>query len=174
MQPVLMQTKVFAALFSLGFLFGPSQAVGCSFLLRHYSELEVKQMAKDAFAKATTVIDGEVIAPMAVGENAPEGTLPVAAIKVYQIWKGHIEDDIVLVAYVSSCDIGLVTKGQKVRILLSGTGIFTADQETNGWVAFEQTSDFDREIDRLVGATRPADFTRPGELPAPKMHELAH
>ena len=173
MQPVLVQSKILAALLTLGFLFGSSEAVGCSFPLRHYSDPEIKEMAEQAFAKATTVIDGEVISPMALGENAPEGTLPVAAIKVYYTWKGHVEDDIALVAYVSSCDISLDTKGQRIRILLSGTGIFTAGQEANGSMAYEQRNDFDREIDRLVGAARPsADFARPGDLPSLEMHEL--
>jgi len=127
-------------------------------------------MAEDGFAKATTVVDGEVISPMFFGEKPSEGTLPVAYIKVFHTWKGHVQDDIAPVAYMSSCDIDLEIKGQKVRILLNGTGIFTADQETNGWVAYEQTDAFDREIDRLVGATRPADFTRPGGPPPPEKH----
>jgi hypothetical protein len=150
----------------IAYAVAPVKASACSFPLRHYSDREIKQMAEEAFAKATTVVDGEVISPMAV--EPVEGTLPVALIKVTHTWKGRVDENIAPVAYASSCDISLEIKGQKVRILLNGTGIFTADQETNGRVAYEQGDEFDREIDRLVGAPRPADFTSPGGPPPPE------
>ena len=125
-------------------------------------------MAEEAFSKATTIVDGEVIIPMAFEPNRPEGTLPVAYIRVSHTWKGHVEQNVAPVAYLSSCDVGLETKGQKVRILLSGSGIFTADQFANGFHAVYEREAFNHEIDRLVGAPRPADFTQPGGPPPPE------
>ncbi len=164
-----MRQIIVAALVSLGIQFGSTQAFACSFELRHHTDLEVKQMAEQALASATTVIDGEVITPMFDGPP-PDGTLPVAYIKVSHTWKGHVEDNIAPVAYFSSCDIFLGTKGQKIRILLNGDGILTASQFNNGEEAFNEQDAFNREIDRLLGATRPADFTNPGGPPQPEEH----
>ena len=75
-------------------------ASACSFPLRHYSDLEIKQMAAEGFARATTVIDGEVITPMAT--EPVEGTLPVAYIKVTRTWKGQVDQNIAPVAYIST------------------------------------------------------------------------
>ena len=122
-------------------------------------------MAAEAVAAATAIVDGEVISPMAHGPDLPEGVLPVAYIKVTRTFKGHIEDNIAPVAYLSSCDVSLQTKGQKIRILLTGSGIFTADQHMNGATAVHEGAAFNREVDRLIGAPRPSDFTDPGALP---------
>jgi hypothetical protein len=157
------------ALVSLGILLGSTDAFACSFPLRHHTDQEIKQMAAQALASATTVVDGEVITPMFIGPP-PDGTMPVAYIKVSHTWKGRAEDDIATVAYETSCDIFLETKGQKVRILLNGEGIFTASQFTNGAEAVYERDSFNREIDRLLGATRPADFTNPGGPPPPEKH----
>src|SRR5207248_8006010 len=105
------------------------------FPIRHHADREIKQMAAEAFASATTIVDGEVISPMAIGPNLPDGVMPVAYIKVSHTWKGHVDENIAPVAYMSSCDLSLEIKGQKIRILLNGTGIFTANQETNGFAA---------------------------------------
>jgi hypothetical protein len=86
----------------------------------------------------------------------------LAYIKVLHTWKGSVQDGFAPVAYLSSCDVMLAAKGQRVRILLSGTGTFTADQEMNGASVIYEKDAFDREIDRLVGAVRPADFTDAG------------
>jgi hypothetical protein len=139
----------------------PSASRACSFPLRHHTSEEIKKMAEDAFASASIIIDGEVISPMAVGQ-VPDGTVPLAYIKVLHTWKGTVPDDFAPVAYLSLCDVTLAAKGQKLRILLSGSGIFTADQETNGASVMYEKDAFNREIDRLVGAARPADFTDPG------------
>lgn len=125
-------------------------------------------MAAEAFAKATTIVDGEVVSPMTIREDLPEGVMPVAYIKVSHTWKGHVEENVAPVAYMSSCDLGLEIRGQKVRILLYGSGIFQADQEMNGFVAVYQRDAFNREIDRLVGIRRPTDFTDPGSPPPPE------
>jgi len=123
-------------------------------------------MATEAVASATTIVDGEVVYPMWAGDGPPpDGLLPVAFIKVSHVWKGQVEDNIAPVAYMSSCDVYLGIKGQKVRILLYGTQIFQADQDANGFAAVYQHDPFNREIDRLLGAPRPADFTNPGSLP---------
>ena len=163
------QLAFLSALFGLAL--GQSPASACSRAVRHYSDKEISQMAARAFASATTIADGEVIAPMAAGLDLPEGTLPVAYIRVSRTWKGQIDsqyDNVVPVAYLSSCDVFLGTKGQKLRILLNGTGIFTADQETNGWASVNEGDAFNREIDRLIGQPRPGDFTDPGEPPPVK------
>jgi hypothetical protein len=129
-------------------------------------------MAEDAYKSATTVIDGEVVYPMWVGDGPPpDGLMPVAYIKVSHIWKGHVEDNIAPVAYMSSCDVSLENKGQKVRILLYGTQIFQADQDANGFAAVYQRDAFNREIDRLLGAPRPSDFIDPGSPPPPENPE---
>jgi hypothetical protein len=158
-----------------GIAFAPSWASACSFELRHYSDQEIKQIAERAVASATTIVDGEVISPMTMGDDLltmrpdlREGVLPVAYIKVSRVWKGHVEyDDFAPVAYFTSCDIGLDIKGQKIRILLSGTGIFTADQSNNGWQTGDQHAAFNREIDRILASPRPADFSEPG-IPEPE------
>jgi len=125
-------------------------------------------MAEEAFAKASTIVDGEVVIPMTIRPDLPEGAMPVAYIKVSHIWKGNVEQNVAPVAYMSSCDLGLETKGQKVRVLLYNTGIFQADQEMNGGAAVHQQDAFNREIDRLVGSPRPGDFTEPGSPPLPE------
>lgn len=163
------QTTVAALVSIVGILSGSTEAFACSFAIRHHTDLEIKQMAEQALASATTVVDGEVISPMLTGP-ASDGTLPVAYIKVSRTWKGHVEDDIAPVVYLSSCDIFLGTKGQNVRILLNGVGIFTASQFENGAEAVYESDAFNREIDQMLGATRPADFTDPGGPPPPEKH----
>ncbi len=158
-----MNRVVTAALVAVAAL-GSREASACSFPIRHHSEREIKEIADQAFDSSTTVVDGEVISAMST--SAPDGTLPVAYIKVSHTWKGHVDDDIAPVAYLSSCDVMLAIPGQKIRILLKGSGIFTADQLANGSEAVYERDDFNREIDRLLGLKRPADFTDPG-LPPP-------
>ena len=145
-----------------------SPGFACSRVMRHYSNSEISLMAARAYESATTVVDGEVISPMANQHDLPDGALPVAYIKIAHAWKGKVDsesDGIVAVAYESSCDVFLGIKGQKLRILLSGTGIFTADQETNGWAATLNGDAFNRAIDQLIGQPRPLGFINPGEPP---------
>jgi hypothetical protein len=156
------------AMIGLASLLHVAAATACSFPVRRYSEQEIRQMAEQAFAKATTIIDGEVVSPMTIRPDLPEGVVPVAWIKVSHTWKGQVEENVASVAYMSSCDLSLEIKGQKVRILLYNTGIFQADQEMNGHVAVYQQAEFNREIDRLVGSRRPTDFTEPGSPPPPE------
>lgn len=167
--PSMPRTAVVTIIGLLASFSGATEASACSFPIRHHTDQQVSQMAEEALASATTVVDGEVISPM-LAEVPPGGTLPVAYIKVSRTWKGHVEDDIAPVAYLSSCDVFLGTKGQKVRILLHGDGIFTADQLTNGAEAVYERAAFNREIDRLLGAIRPADFTDPGAALPPEKH----
>ena len=143
-----------------------TEAFACSFQIRRHTAQEVKQMAEQALASASTVVDGEVIQPMLW--PYPDGTLPVATIKVSHTWKGQIEGEIIPVTYLSSCDVALTVPNQKLRILLSGTGIFTASQFNNGAQAVYEGEAFKHEIDRLLGAFRPADFIDPGAIPPEK------
>jgi hypothetical protein len=93
--------------------------------------------------------------------------MPVAYIKVSRVLKGQVEEDgVATVAYSTSCDIGLETKGQKFRILLSGMGIFTADQLINGAQAGDKAELFNQEVDRILGSSRPAGFVEPGAEPS--------
>ena len=124
-------------------------------------------MAEQALVSSTVVVDGEVISPMLVG-LPPDGTMPMAAVKVIRTLKGRVDDEIIPVAYFSSCDVALGTKGQKVRLLLSGAGIYTASQGNNGFVAVYEREAFNHAVDRLLGSARPAGFTDPGEPPPPK------
>jgi hypothetical protein len=158
--------NVFAVVTLIFSFLRPTQVLACSFAYQHHTSQEIQRMAAAALSASTTVIDGEVISPMFF--PAPEGTLPVAYIKVSHTWKGQADDGFAAVAYFSSCDLPLVIKGQKVRILLNGTGIFTADAFANGAEAFEQRAVFNREIDRILGTPRAADFTDPGQPPPPE------
>src|SRR5689334_7725477 len=115
----------------------PTAASACSFPLKEYSDDELTSLARKAFGSADLIIDGEVVSGMAVGQ-LPDGSMPVAAIKILLVWKGQLSDDIIPVAYFSSCDIFLDTKGQQFRVLLNGNGIFTAGQGINGATASEQ------------------------------------
>jgi hypothetical protein len=151
-----------------GVAISSSDASACSRSVRHYSDGEIKQLAAKAVASATAIVDGEVIVPMATGTDLPEGTLPVAYIKVEHTWKGRVEDDIATVALTTYCDVPLEVRGQRVRILLSGVGIFNAEQELNGWAAPSQTDAFNRAVDHILGAPRPKNFTDPGTPPPPE------
>ena len=167
-QPRSMFVTIRRMLSLVALLCGSTEALACSFEMRHYTDSEIRQMAEQALSSATAVVDGEVVSPMFVGA-LPEGALPVAFIKVSRTWKGQVEDGIAPVVYASSCDVPLETKGQKVRILLNGSGVFTASQFANGAEAVYERTAFNHEIDRLLGAIRPADFRDPGALPpAPK------
>jgi hypothetical protein len=166
-----MHQRALIALFVLAeTALAPAQALACSFPIRHHSNQEIVQIAQEALTSSTTVIDGEVVTPMFDGENLPDGTLPVAYIKVSRTWKGSVDGGYATVAYFSSCDVHLGLPGQKLRILLNGTGIFTASQSANGVEAVYERDAFNRAIDRLLGATRPADFTDPGSPPPPEKH----
>lgn len=153
-----------------GFLAGSGSAVACTFAVRHHSDQEIRKMAREAVASASAIVDGEVISPMMAGP-VPDGALPVAAIKVSRTLKGRLDDEIIPVAYFSSCDVALETKGQKLRILLSGDGIFTASQGENGFEAVYERAAFNREVDLLLGSSRPTDFVDPG-APAPPEHSI--
>jgi hypothetical protein len=95
-------------------------------------------------------------------------------LKVIKLWKGHISGDITLVVYVTSCDIVIEKKGQKFRILLTGSDIFHAQQSLNG-AAVSNLTIFNSEIDRIVGGPRPRTFAGfPGEEPAPRRARLTN
>jgi hypothetical protein len=113
------------------------------------------------------VIDAEVVTPMSFGSAWRPGLTPIAYLRILRTWKGRIQQDLVPVVYISSCDIGLETKGERLRILLKGEGVFTADQGMNGGGVQDLTT-YQAEIDGLAGRRRsPAMAHFPGAIPPP-------
>ena len=95
------------------------------------------------------------------------GVVPAAYLRVIKTWKGEAADDLIIVVYRSSCDVSLEEDGQKMRILLSGDGVYWADQGMNSAMGGHQ-ADFNAAIDRLVGNERPVNFISfPGALVLP-------
>ncbi len=104
---------------------------------------------------------------MRIGGVPPLGREPTAYLRVIRNWKGRVpEGRVVRLLHLSSCDVALQTKGQKVRLLLMGDGVFRAGLAMNGAAADQSV--FNREIDRLAGQPRAGDmaiFPGEGELP---------
>lgn len=143
----------------------PSRA--CSFAQQKLTAAQVRQKARNDFRRASAVIDAEVVAPMRFGEDWKPGLTPIAYLQASKVWKGRVERDSVPIVYITSCDIGLVTKGEKLRILLTGNGVFRADQGMNGGGVAELRT-YNAEIDRLAGQRRPSAMAHfPGTLPPP-------
>ncbi|MBB4097924.1 hypothetical protein [Sphingomonas kyeonggiensis] len=160
-------------------LLAPPNAFGCSTELRTMSRAQVEAYARTQYAKASAVVDAEVEQPMAFGTELGPGLMPMAILRVIHRYKGVPspgEDRIPLVNF-SSCDIGLVKKGERVRILLtSGPELFRAVFSDNGPPVDRQDgqAEFNAEIDRLAGAPRPAGFsTYPGAIEPPSDAETA-
>lgn len=144
----------------------PSIAHACSFDARRLTKDQVAAEAEQAFRRAGLVVDGEVVTPMAFGPDWKPGSVPAAQIRVTKTWKGKA-DEFITVVYLSSCDIVLDQKGQKVRILLSGESVFRTDQQMNGGAGGDQAI-FNAAIDDLIGDPRPANFASfPGEETPP-------
>lgn len=137
----------------------PQQSLACSPLLEPLTETQIRGRALEAYAQATAVIDAEVVVPMYMEPDVPEGLIPFAVLEVIGVFKGDIEiGDLVGVVFASTCDVSLETPKQKVRILLTGgAGLLRADQGING--TYLDGPAFDQEIDRLVGHARPKDYT---------------
>jgi hypothetical protein len=85
---------------------------------------QVRQQARYDFRRASAVIDAEVVAPMTFGPNWKSGLTPIAYLKPMKTWKGRVDPDEVPIVYLTSCDIGLRTKGERLRLLLTGQGNF--------------------------------------------------
>jgi hypothetical protein len=145
----------------------PTPAHACSYVPKRQSPAEIRKEARQAFSKANAIIDAEVTSPMLFGDAWKEGLTPIAYLKVLHVWKGN-PPDLVPVVYTTSCDIGLLTKGEKVRLLLTGAGAYRAEQSLNGFGISNPTL-FLREIDRLVGYPKGPGFTEvPGAPPPPQ------
>lgn len=112
--------------------------------------------------------------PMNADTAWKSGFIPAATLKVIKLWKGHISGGMTLAVYVTSCDIFMERKGQRFRILLTGSDIFHADQGLNG-AAIRNLAIFNNEIDRIVGRPRPRTYAGfPGEEPPPRRALLAN
>lgn len=160
-------------------LLATPNAFACSAELRAMSRPQVETYARAQYAKASAVVDAEVEQPMAFGPELKPGLMPMAILHVVHRYKGapaRGEDRIPLVN-LSSCDIGLVKKGERVRILLtSGPELFRAVFSDNGPPVDRQDgqAEFNAEIDRLAGTPRPAGFSPyPGAIEPPSDAETA-
>ncbi len=161
-------TWAFLIVSSLCVILAPSPSYACSFPLRKMTALQIRQQAQSSFRNASAVVDAEVTSPMRFGADWKEGLVPMAALRVIRTYKGHITDDTIPVVYITSCDMALERKGQKVRILLLGNGVFRSDQGMNG-AAVSDLAEFNREVDRLVGQRRAPSFAKfPGEVAPPR------
>jgi hypothetical protein len=147
-------------------LFTSAAGCACSLPLRKLTAAQARQQARSDLSRASAVIDAEVIVPMRFGKDWKPGLTPTAYIKVLNIWKGTVERDLPLV-YISSCDISLERKGEKLRILLLGNGVFRADRGMNGGGILNLMT-YQAEIDRLIGQRRSRALMHfPGAIPAP-------
>ncbi|RYF16313.1 MAG: hypothetical protein EOO77_12565 [Oxalobacteraceae bacterium] len=161
------QYAIVVAVVSVVSLFATSPSVACSFVRKTMTLPQVRQKARDNFRRASAVIDAEVVAPMAFGRDWKPGLIPLAYLKPTKIWKGRVQHDNVPIIYLTSCDIGLRTKGERLRLLLIGEGVFRADQSLNGGGSGD-LSTYNAEIDRLVGKRRSPALARfPGDSQLP-------
>lgn len=119
--------RVLAMAMALMCSMAPMASAACSFQEQHLSPAQVRAAAQQPFRRATAVIDAEVVMPMNAGAEWKTGLVPAATLKVIKVWKGHVSGDVALAVYISSCDIVMERKGQKFRILLSGSDIFHAE-----------------------------------------------
>jgi hypothetical protein len=131
-------------------------AKACSFPHIETSPEKIKHAAQVAFSQSDSVIDAEVLSPMVLGSALKDGLTPMAELRVLNSWKGlHKKDDVVFVIFLSSCDIALQTKGEKIRILLNGSHeMYRAEQSFNGYGNARRP--YNVEIDRLIRRVRPA------------------
>lgn len=90
------------------------------------------------------------------------GSVPAAMLRVIKIWKGKAGNEVTVV-YLSSCDIMLDQRGQKMRILLEGDDVYRASQSMNWGIGGDQAG-FNAAIDSLIGSARPVTFRDPGSI----------
>lgn len=156
--------SVWIAIFAL---IGCAPASACSWPDRSMTAAQVRAYAREQFAQASLVVDAEVASPMSL--TADRGQLQVAFLRVIRRIKGPGDvEEVISVVVTSSCDIQLLKKGERVRILLSdGPNLFTASMAMQGPLTYRESagSEFNAEIDRLAGGQRPSGFSAyPGEL----------
>ena len=167
-RPMMLNPKILAtAAAGLIALSASSTGGACSFTHRKLTSAQVRQHARDDFKRASAVIDAVVVEPMKFGPEWKPGLTPTAYLKVLKVWKGHVGQELVPIVYITSCDIGLECKGERLRILLTGNGVFRADQGMNGG-GIVDLSTYQAEIDRLAGGQRPSTLMHfPGAIPPP-------
>ncbi|MEI5687775.1 hypothetical protein [Sphingomonas kyungheensis] len=165
---MMLNPKILAiAVACLSAMLASSTGSACSFAHRKLTSAQTRQQARDDFKRASAVIDAVVVEPMKFGPDWKPGLTPIAYLKALKVWKGHVGQESVPVVYINSCDIGLKRKGERLRILLTGDGVFRADQGKNGGGIVDLTT-YQAEIDRLVGRQRlPALFHFAGAIPTP-------
>lgn len=134
-------------------VFTSSAGSACSFPHRRLTSAQVRQQAQADFKRASAVIDAIVVEPMKFGSEWKPGLTPIAYLKASRVWKGKVNQELVPVVYITSCDIGLETKGERLRILLTGEGVFRAAQGMNGGGIRDQAT-YQAEIDLLAGQPR--------------------
>lgn len=148
--------RVFSiAVATSGLLVASSPGHACSFALRKLTSAQIRQQARNDFSRSSAVIDAEVIQPMKFGADWKPGLTPIAYLRAIRVYKGRVHPDMVPVVYISSCDIGLAARGQRLRVLLSGEGVFRAEQGKNGG-GIADLPTYDAEIVRLLGRRKPA------------------
>jgi hypothetical protein len=161
-------TWAFRVLSSLFLMAAPIPSYACSFPLHKMTALEIRQQAQASFRRASVVVDAEVISPMRFDANWKEGLVPMASLRIIRTYKGRVNDAIISLVYMTSCDISLEQKGQRVRILLLGDGVYRSDQGMNG-AAVSDLAEFNREVDHLVRQRRALYFAKfPGEEAPPR------
>lgn len=130
--------------------------MGCSPVKLTQTTTETKVMARKAFQSAQTIADVEVIA---IGDDTGNGTV----LRALKVWKGTPKNTF-NIQVRTSCDIGFWQKGSRLRlILVGGPKHFSASQISNG-VLTDESSVFNRELDRLIGNNRPHDFRQPNMM----------
>jgi hypothetical protein len=136
----------------------PAQA--CSPALSTHSDTEIARLARRAVDEADVIVDAVVAEPMA--RDQVPGTISAAVLEVSHAWKGKTDPRILLI-YVSSCDIALMEKGERVRLLLRDRrdGVLSADQEPNGYFFHIEAESvkYGAALDAVIGKPRPSGTT---------------
>lgn len=163
-----------SGMFAAALLLAAPDAFACSILPQNLSRAQVESYAREQYAKATAVVDAEVEEPMEFGPAYKSGLMPVATLRVIRRYKGTPQfpgAERILMVYLTSCDIELSRKGERIRILLtSGPELYRAEITANGPSTQREDglAEFNAEIDRLAGTPRPAGIsTYPGAIDPP-------
>lgn len=142
-------------------------AAACSYPPKKMTSPQVRDHARAQYARASAVIDGEVIIPAKM--LADKGQIPMAVLRVLARPKGPpvADGERLALVYFSSCDIALLREGERVRILIEqGIDLARALQGANGPPTAGEggQEEFNAEIDRIAGLPRPVGASAfPGE-----------
>ena len=125
----------------------PAPAFACSVVVTHppsYRERMVE--ARATVARASAIVDGEVIEP--ARRDARTGLVVPANVKVHRVLKGQV-GDIVRVGEETSCDIFFDKAGERSRfVLFDGPDVYRT------WVDYSNA----RAIDRVLKSDRRKDW----------------